>query len=474
MRNPPVNWAEGMFLRPQHFQASDRYWSEALTTALQWDQHYHYGVRTIQISKEALANHQVQVTGLQARMRDGLLLNLDGAQLNRLDLKPAFAKASSVIVYLAVPKMILGRPNVGQTSQNADFRFVPVTLSMQEECQGGNDQPIEFRAANVRLVTSTEELGGLEILPIGRVQRAGVADAVPELDGDYFPPMLAVDAWPPLRLGIIREIYDIIGRRIEVLSEQLTKRGAKLATSQVGDLDNILLLHTLNEAHAYLHCLTFAQGVHPFLAYRELCRVVGMLSIFDPARRTQGIPEYDHDDLARIFKWIRSRILQLLDQGPEAEFEQRYFEGAGPGMQVAIESRWLNAGWDWYVGVNGQNISESECRKLLQPGKLNWKMGSANKVDMIFRLRLPGVEPQELPDPPYPLPALRGWTYYEVRREGAAWNDVLATQTLAIRFTNELIGNLDTLAGKQTVEVKLPDDRALLRFALFAVPRAKS
>ena len=38
MRNQAINWTEGMFLRPQHFQANDRHLRELLSTADRLDQ----------------------------------------------------------------------------------------------------------------------------------------------------------------------------------------------------------------------------------------------------------------------------------------------------------------------------------------------------------------------------------------------------------------------------------------------------
>ena len=76
MSNFPVHWHEGMFLRPQHFQAADRYWSETLERSEQWDHEYNYGLRAVEISAEAIANYQVQLTLCQARMRDGTLVSL--------------------------------------------------------------------------------------------------------------------------------------------------------------------------------------------------------------------------------------------------------------------------------------------------------------------------------------------------------------------------------------------------------------
>jgi type VI secretion system protein ImpJ len=101
-------------------------------------------------------------------------------------------------------------------------------------------------------------------------------------------------------------------------------------------------------------------------------------------------------------------------------------------------------------------------------------MGSSQQVDVIFKHGVPGVSHVELPTAPRALPAHQGWIYYEISRNGNAWKDVLATQTLALRFRTELIGNLDQLPGQRNLEVILPDRRAVLQFALFAVPRVAS
>ena len=90
MRNLPVHWYEGLFLRPQHFQAAERYWTEALQTSEHYDHPYRYGLRRFEFSEEAIGNYQFQVLACEARMRDGTLLSLDaGQQLDRLDLRAA-------------------------------------------------------------------------------------------------------------------------------------------------------------------------------------------------------------------------------------------------------------------------------------------------------------------------------------------------------------------------------------------------
>ncbi len=473
MQYLPVHWSEGMFLRPHHFQAAERYWTELTATSQQWDNPYSYGLRSIDISQEAIANHQVEVKTCHARMKDGSVIALDAGQgPGRVDLKEAFEQHSEVTVYLAVPNLALGRANVGAGETAGQQRYISTSLSLPDESVGGNDQEIDLRDWNVRLALSTQELSGYEVLPIAQIKRASEAESTPTLDDDYIPPVLALDAWAPLGLDIVRAIYDIVGEKIDVLSQRVVERRVTLASQEPGDLEDLMMLSALNEAYGSLRPLAFASGVHPFVAYAELCRIVGMLSVFGDDRRTPGIPTYDHDDLARIFKWIKLHIEQLIGGRKKLEYEQRHFVGTQRGMQVAIDPKWLHSGWDWYVGVLAENISEQECRDLLTPGNLDWKMGSSQQVDLIFQHGIPGVKQKELTHPPRALPSRQGWVYYEVERDpdNAAWKDVLATQSLAIRFKEQLISNLDQLQGQRTLEVTSHGKRSILQFALFAVP----
>jgi type VI secretion system protein ImpJ len=471
MHNLPVHWSEGLFLRPQHFQAADRYWAETLATGEQWDLHYNYGLRAIEVSHEAIGNYQFQVNLCHARMKDGTLVALEpGQEMDRLDLKEAFAKESVVRVFLAVPKLKLGTTNVAAGGDGSKARFGEVKQSVQDESFGGNDQELQFRMLNVRMLLSTQDTSGYEVLPIAQLERSGMKEATPQIDDKYFPPVLAIDAWPPLGRDIVRAIYDLIGKKSEVLGEQIVNRGITLASQEPGDLDRLLMLSQLNIAYATLGVMAFAQGVHPLHAYTELCRIVGRLAIFGPNRRPPEIPQYDHDDLARIFRYIKEQIELLLESIRDYEYEQRFFVGEGKGMRVTLETKWLGADWQWFVGVMRGSLSEQECMALLSPGELDWKLGSARQVDSLFEYGAEGLHLTPLPQAPRALPPSREWVYYEVSRDNAPWKDVLQTQTLAMRLKDSLIVNRKELQGERKLVVSNRGKQVALQFALFAVP----
>jgi len=296
MSHLPVHWHEGMFLRPQHFQAADRYWTETLEQSEHWDHEYNYGLRSVEISPEAVANFQVQLTVCQARMRDGTLISLapgnepdrvdlkeslEGLEtaLVNVDLKEAFDRETTVRVFLAVHKLKLGGSNVGAADESTSgkHRYLPESRTLADESRGGGEQDIQLRRLSARLLLSTQDLSGYEILPIAQIKRAGDGEALPRIDSQYFPPLLAVDAWPQLGRDIVRAIWDKIGQHIEIKSQQVLNRGIMFAGQDPRDVERLFMLSELNAAYAALGVFAFARGVHPFVAYTELCRIVGQL-----------------------------------------------------------------------------------------------------------------------------------------------------------------------------------------------------
>lgn len=487
MRNLPVHWSEGLFLRPHHLQAADRCWEEQNHVSEQWDHQFYYGVRALEFSPEALGNHQFQVHVLKARMKDGTLVNLDlGQEPDRLDLRrslddmrlaavdlqEAFVRMNVVRIYLAIPKLQLGQVNVGVNGgPGGRSRFSTREQSLQDESQGGNDQEIQFKVPNIRLLLSSQDLSGYELLPLVQIERAGDTEAVPRVDKMYMPPMLSIDAWPGLGRDIVRAIYDVIGKKIQVLSQQVANRGMSLDSQEPGDADRILMLSVLNAAYTTLHVMAFAPGVHPFACYVELCRIVGQLSIFSKERRpVEDLPRYDHDDLATIFYFVKKQIEVLIAAVKDHEYEQRYFYGVGAGMQVTLEPKWLNSDWDWYVGVHKGELTNEQVRDLLSPGRLDWKLGSARQVEVLFRNRAEGVSLKTVDRAPRALPNNRDWVYYQVARGNAAWNDVQQTQTLAMRLKEEVIVNRNDLQGQQRLIIAVGGYQLTLQFCLFAVP----
>ena len=70
------------------------------------------------------------------------------------------------------------------------------------------------------------------------------------------------------------------------------------------------------------------------------------------------------------------------------------------GRQVALESLWLETGWDLFIGVETPLVAEECVRLLTRPGILDMKVGSADRVDNIFRMGQAGLKFTHTAQPP--------------------------------------------------------------------------
>jgi type VI secretion system protein ImpJ len=462
-----VHWHEGMFIRPHHFQAAQRHVSHLLHTASSWDCHYSWGLRKIDIDRDALANHRLEVRRLRVRLRDGTLVSLpEDGELPPLDLQTAFGEEGTLTVYLGVPVLHLGRPNV--SGRSGEGRFVLDSLDLEDENTGLHPQPVQVRRLNLQVLLSTQDHAGYEVIPLVKLEKSSGADPSPVVHKPYIPPVVACDAWEPLQGEILQSVYDRIGRKADRLADQVISRGITLESHAQGDALIIAQLRTLNEANALFNILAYADGVHPLTAYYELCRLVGQLAFLDrTTRRPPTLPRYDHDDLGGCFWAVKKHLDFLLDLIVEPDYKQRPFVGEGLRMQVALEQAWIDPHWQMYVGVKSPLPPEDSVR-LLVKGGLDMKIGSSENVDRIFQKGAGGLRFQHAPAPPRVLPAAQGLLYLQVSRAEEEWKNVVRTLTLAIRLNETRVaGNIQ---GQRTLTVKTgPGQTTTMEFTLYVV-----
>jgi type VI secretion system protein ImpJ len=469
-----------MFLRQHHFLTEHRQMMRLMQLDGKWGLHHNWGLRSIALNTEALGNFQFSVTALEARLRDGTLIEVpqDGP-LPDLALKPVLESQRKVTIHLGVPVLKSGQANVSERGPSDGMRYYVATPQLEDENLGVNPQPIPIRRLNFKLLPSTENLAGYETVPIARIEKSERAEATPQLDADYIPPVLACDAWRDLRVGILQSIYHRIGRKIEQLAAQAVSRGLDLdnldSQAQKGVL-SFAQLRAFNEAYAYLSNLAFLDGLHPLLAYMELCRMVGQLSIFHSRRRPPELPLYDHDDLGGCFHRVKNYLNELIDIAPEPDYEARDFVGRGLRMKVEIQPEWLSRNVPMYIGVTSP-LRPEEC--ALQLERLGMKVSSLERVEDIYRRRDIGLQFSQVPlsSLPAALPRDAGpsllLTYFQINRElqQAEWEHVRSSGTLAIRFKeDDVVGEID---GKTEVTVRLAREMTF-RFTLYVLVRGGS
>ena len=402
-------------------------------------------------------------------MRDGTLVEIpEDGPLPEIDLKPALERNRKVTVYLAMPVLKSAHPNVSESGPAEGIRYYLVNQPMEDENLGVNPQLLALRRLNFTLLLSTQNLAGYETLPIARIEKSERAEATPQLDVTYIPPVLYCDSWRELAVGILQSVYDRVGRKLEKLASQAVSRGLSPDSMAPGDVQIFAQLRVLNETYATLSNLAFIEGIHPLTAYIELSRAVGQLSIFNLSRRPPAIPRYNHDDLGGCFYQLKNYLDDLLSIVPEPDYQERPFQGHGLRMQVSLERPWLDQSAEMYIGVQSPMEPEA-CVDLMR--QLDMKVGSSERVETIYRMGDVGLRFAHVPASllPQSLPRPQGLTYFQINREQqkADWQFAEKSLSLAIRFNEKLIvGSIDR---QEVVTLRLTSEMPF-RFTLFVLP----
>lgn len=481
MQFPPVHWHEGLFLQPQHFQAWDRHWTERVSMGEMWQNPYAYGVAEIEINSAALAAGYFQLDKLKAKTPAGTLLELSvGQQSERRDVRPALhstanatvepqsQNSSRVNVFIGVPRLRLGDANVAQGEQNAGNRYSTELYDLPDEVDASSIQPVELRKVNAEVLLSGDDLEGYDTLQIARLRLS--ADGVSlELDDSYVPPLVDCRAWKGLQSQVLSPIADLLAQASEQAGRLIADSGRSIDVSSSQTSQRLMLLQVVNPAASAMRVMTKSHGIHPQTAYLQLAHVAGGLDIFHPERSVKETAAYDHDNLGPLFAQIKQRIVAALRVFETRPYIQKYFTGSEFGLRSKLDS--IPEGrCNWFVGINKGRLPNDLLRDLLSAGNLDWKIGSAEQVEWMFKQRAPGIELQPVSEMPSQLPRSGEWAYFQVRQEGPAWQDVLDTGTIAIRFKESLIANLKELAGNRQIVVRYGKHNIPLQFALFAVP----
>lgn len=456
-----VHWYEGMFLRPNQFQAAQRLGRESLKESEDWFHPYSWGLRSVELDHDAIANGMLALRSCEARFRDGTKLSIPSdVAVDPIGLRGALMGGGPVTAFLAVPAWQAGRVNVAGAPPAEGPRYWVDSQECPDENSGG-DGVIQVRRVRARLLLSDRDPTGYEVLPLARIAWSSQAEPAPQLDRRFVPPLLALDAWPPLWQDV-RSLNHQLGATVDLLADQVKDRGISFDSQVPGDAERLLKLMTLNGAATALGAAVSLRGLSPPSVYLELCRLAGQLALFTDERRPAPLPPYDHEDLGGCFAAVLERVRSGLGAiGPRA-FEKRYFERVGDRLQVGLDPAWLATPRSLYLGVETE-ASDRECQQLLD--SLELKVAGGSQVEQIFLRRLRGLNLTLVARPPRALPAGTGVVYFQVERDQTSWRDVVESCTLGVRMNLASAGFQDD----RTLAAVPPGGRKVtkLQFALF-------
>ena len=107
-------------------------------------------------------------------------------------------------------------------------------------------------------------------------------------------------------------------------------------------------------------------------------------------------------------------------------------------MEVAIDTKWFQAQFEFFVGVRS-DLPAERLEQLFSTRWLDWKLGSSRTINQVYNnaeaglgiKRVVGVHPK--------LPILKDLTYFAIKKRGAYWDQVTESRTIALKVNERYI-----------------------------------
>jgi type VI secretion system protein ImpJ len=431
-RTHRIVWTEGMFLGPHHFQQWDHHVQAELAYRHAVGQAHAWGVRTLQLEREALANGRVQLSALEAVLPDGV-----GIQAPARDPLPASraveghfpAEQARLEVYLALPEARAGIPlcRLDGGEGTTESRYVGETVRVADDNRSGNEIELTAARANLKLLFADESLDGHTVLKLAEIERAADGKLAPA--ADYAPPALTLAAAGPAA-EIVRSIVEVLSAKSTALAEQTRQRGGGLVEYGTSDVGNFWLLHTVN---SYLPLLAHdlrTPATHPAQVYLHLAQLVGALCTFGVGRHPRDIAPYTHEAAGPVFRALERDVRELLQTVMPSRYASVPLERRDESTLVGSfpSAELLEPGVEWYLAVSGE-LPEERVRADVPVRVI---VGSPHNLDFLVRTATPGVKLSHIAVPPRDFPLKSGHTYFRIDAKGETWDTIREARALAL------------------------------------------
>ena len=429
-----VVWAEGLFLRPQHFQQAERYFERLMSQRLESLVPYGAGFTRLQIDQELLKIGKVGLSGAEGVFPDGTPFNLpvEADTPEPFDV-PGDVKERLVLLTLPLKRAGMAELAFERSGDASLIRYIAADHEIRDAVlEMENSAQLKVGRLNVRLQLEGEASSAHTALGMVRVVEKR-ADGRVILDDAYIPPCLDCRVSPRL-YDHVKEIHGLLRHRIQALAERVSSPGAK----GVAEVADFLLLQLCNRFAPLLAHLLARSSLHPELFYRECLALAGEISTY--ARRDRsaiGFATYRQDDLqhsfAPVIEEIRRGLTAVIEQNavaiPVMDRGRGVFAGTVPDVELLRSAV--------FVLAVGANVPPESLRQHF-PTQV--KIGPPERIRDLVVSHLPGIQTAPLPVAPRQIPYHAGYSYFELDRKSDYWKALEASRVIAMHVAGDFPG----------------------------------
>ena len=427
-----VLWTEGMFLRTQHFQQSERFLEKMVRTGASSLRPLAWGFTALQIDEALLNTGVFALSRASGLLPDGTPFDIPADEDHPDPFAPS-GDLRNAVLHLALP---VRRPGAvaASVTRGADqvVRWVGEEVEIADGVAGGSGvAQLTVGKLDLRIMHDRQELAGYVTLPIARLVEKRL-DGSLVLDPGFAPTVLACSASQVLT-SWLAEMRGLLQHRGAAIASRLSSPGGK-GTAEITDF---LILMLVNRNEMALRHLASLPLLHPETLYGALATLAGELATFTETAtsRPPELPPYRHADLQGSF----DPLIGFLREALSAVFEQTAIpiplEERAYHIRVArVTDRSLFA--DCVFVLAAKSSIDPETLRANLPKRTT--IGSVERIRDLVNLQLGGAPIRALPTEPRQIPFRAGMLYFEVNTSSEDWKLIERSGGVALHVSGEV------------------------------------
>lgn len=433
-----ILWGEGLFLRPQHFQQQDRYHEARLNETAAALHPYCWGVRRLAIDADALKADVLRITELSLIFPDGEVYRAPEHDMlpPQVRLGELLAPEGTLTFHAALPALKAHGENCAAPGDTRlDARFGQREHDTQDLYSEAAPAPVAYLTRNLRLVPeldTSDALDAYDSFPLLRLHRLATGGF--EIDHDFIPPSVSIDAAPGLQARLARLMEKLLAK-VNALYGHHREPSKNVVELRGGDVSTFWLLHTASSGYAALSHYLAHRELHPERLFQELLVLAGGLMTFSRAVKLEDLPAYAHQDPGPAFARLDGILRELLDTVISSKYFSIALSNDRPSYHLgALDSGKITPQTTLYLGVK----ADMPALQLVEIVPLRFKIGAPEDVDKLVLSAMPGVKLVHAPQVPSALPVRPDTYYFVLENRGVLYDGMLKAQSISIYVPNGL------------------------------------
>lgn len=417
-----------MFLGPQHFQQHDRFLLNTLALVARSMGAWAHGLIDIEIDTLALNEGKFALTRISGLFPDGTPFNLpeDGELPVPVMIN---SDCRDAVISLAIPfEDQQAKDTVEERAANSFSRYVigDRLVSDRHSPDSDSEETVFTASLWTRLTLAGDDQAAFHTLPLVRISERRDDDRV-VLDERFYPCAMTLQASAPLQ-SLVRELHGLINQR----ATDLAGRIGTATASDSSQLNQLLLLKTLNRVRPLLRHMTEATSTHPEALYQAFIQLAGELTtLTTTARLAPDFTEYLHRDQYRSFAPLVEHLRECLNWIPDSTTESIPVQHVKAGIYTAsIRNPALFQTSRFILAAKARVTPDELSRRLPRQSTISSKA----KLRDLVEAQSQGIALKPVITLPNSIPMYENYVYFDMRHDDPLWQEIAVSGDLAMHI----------------------------------------